>query len=114
MGLRDTNTTLHEQLSAPPPSVPMPPPPPDHNGSYPEDQEHEDDKTFIDSSLSVDELVAWIADDAQGVIAGFSGDEDEGIDGFGHDDESHGPTRVLEPFSSQFATSPWIRWDGTT
>ena len=114
VGLRDTNTMLYEQLSVPPPSVPMPPPPPDHDGSYPEDREHEDDKMFTDSSLSVDELVAWIADEAQGVIADPEGDEDEGIDGFGHDDESRGPTPVLGPFNSQFATSSWTRWDGTT
>jgi len=90
----------------------MPPPPPERNVCYPEDEEREDDETFIDSSLSVDELVAWIADEAPWVIMDCPGDEDEGIDGFGNHD-SRGPTHVFEPFNSKSATSSWTRWDGT-
>ena len=37
----------------------MPPP-----GSYPEDQEHEDGRTFVDFSLVIDEAIAqWVADE---------------------------------------------------
>jgi hypothetical protein len=104
---------LHEQLSTPPPSVPIPPPPPDRSGSYPEDQEREDDGIFVDSSLSVDEVVAWIASETPGGVADSSDDEDDGgVDGFGHDD-SHHPMGDLKPFDSRFATSSWTRWDGT-
>ena len=113
VGPRDTNSILHEQLSAPPPSVPMPPPPPERNGSYPEDREHEDDETFIDSLLSVDELVAWITEEAPRATVDPSDDEDEGINGFGYNDP-RGPPHVLEPFDSQFATSSWTRWDDAT
>ena len=59
MGLRNTDSTLYRQLSAPPPSTPMPPPPPENNGSDPEDQGRDIDR-FIDSSLSIDQVVAWI------------------------------------------------------
>ena len=65
----------------------MPPPLPEHNGSYPEDQEHQDDKPFVDSSLSIDEVVAWVTDRTPGVVVDSSDDEDdEGVDGFGHND----------------------------
>jgi hypothetical protein len=87
----------------------MPPPPPEHNGSYPEDQEHEDNETCVNSSLSIDEVVAWIADEALGEMVDSS--DDEGVDGFDHGD-SHGPTRALGPFDTRFATSSWTRWDG--
>ena len=40
-----------------------------------------------------------------------SGEEGEGIDGFGRDDR--GPLHVLEPFDSQFATSSCAWWGGT-
>jgi len=88
----------------------MPPPPPEHDGSYPEDQEREIDETFVDSSLSVTEVVSWIANGAPGGIVDSSDDED--IDGFGQDD-SHSPLHTLGPFNAQFATSSWMRWDGT-
>ena len=38
--------------------------------------------------------------------------DDEDIDGFGQDD-SHNPMHTLDPFDAQFATSSWMRWDGT-
>jgi hypothetical protein len=41
----------------------------------------------------------------------FSGDEDEGIDGF-CDEETCGPVRALEPFNTRISTSYWPRWDG--
>ena len=72
VGLRNTNPILYEQLSAPPPSAPMPPPPPEQNGPYPEDQEHEDDEGFMDSSLSIDKVVSWIADEAPGELVDSS------------------------------------------
>ena len=97
----------------PPPSVPMPPPPPEHDGSYLEDQEHQDDETFVDSSLSVGEVVAWTADGTPGMVVDSSDDEDEGFGGFGHDDSSR-PKHVLELFDARFATSSWTRWDSTT
>ena len=112
VGLRNTDPKLHEQLSTPLPSVPSAPPPPEDDGPYPEDQEHNDDETFVDSSLSVDEVIAWIADEAPGAVANSSSDEDEGIDGFGREGSCH-PTHFLEPFNSLFATSTWTRWDGT-
>ena len=43
----------------------------------------------------------------------WSGDEDEGIDGFGHKVGLVPPSAILELFDSQFATSSWTRWDGT-
>ena len=67
---------------------------------------------FVDSSLSVNEVVAWIADDGPGTIVDWLGDEDEGIDGFGHEDSCR-PAHILELFDSQFSISSWIRWDGT-
>ena len=111
VGLRNVDATLHEQLSTPPPSVPIPPPPPERDGSYPEDQEHQDDETPVDSSLSIDEVVSRIADGASGTVVDSSDDEDdEGVDGFGHDDSCR-PMRVLDPFDARFATSSWTRWD---
>ena len=87
----------------------MPPPPPEHEGSYPEDQEREDNKPFVDSSLSVNEVVAWIADEAPlGVV---DSSDDEGIDGFGHGDP-RGPAHILKSLDVQFSTSSWTRWDG--
>ena len=72
-----------------------------------------DDKSvFVDSSLSVNEVVAWITDDGPGAIVDWSGDEDERIDGFVHEDPCR-PAHILELFDSQFATSSWTRWDGT-
>jgi len=95
----------------------MPPPRPENNGSYPEDQECEDGEKYIDSSLSIDEVVAWIANGTPGAELDNWDDgddeDDEGIDGFGHDDHSR-PARVLEPFCARFATSSWTRWDSTT
>ena len=35
----------------------------------------------VDSSLSVDDVVALVADKASGDLVDFSGDEDEGVDG---------------------------------
>ena len=110
VGLRVTDLALYEQLSAPSPSAPMPPPPPEHDGSYPEDQELEDGETSVDSSLSMDEVVAWIADEAPGGMVDSSDDEE--IDGFGCDN-SPSPAYALEPFATRFATSSWTRWDGT-
>ena len=108
-GLRNTDSILYEQLSTPPPSVPLPPPPPERDGSYPEDQEHEDDETVVDSSLSVNEVVAWVTDEVSLGIVDSS--DDEGIDGFGEDD-SYNPAHVPERFNARFATSSWTRWDG--
>jgi hypothetical protein len=48
-------------------------------------------------TLSVDEVIAWIADKAPGEMADSS--DDEGIDGFGCSDPC-GPTRPLEPFDA--------------
>ena len=53
-------------------------------------------KVFVDSSLSVNKV---FADDGPGVIVNWLGDEDEGIDGFGHED-SHHPAHILELFNS--------------
>ena len=82
MNLRNADLTLYEQLSVPPPSVPKPPPPLEHDGSYPEDQEHGGDEVYIDSSLSVDEVVTQIANGVLQEAVDFSGDEDEGVNGF--------------------------------
>jgi hypothetical protein len=91
----------------------MPPPPPKHVGSYPEDREREDDESFIDSSLSVGEVVAWIANEAPGgMVDNLDDEEDGGVDRFCHDD-SRRPVLDLEPFDTRFATSSWTRWDGT-
>ena len=65
MGLRNRFSTLRT-LSIPPPSTPMPPPPPENDGFYPKDQEREDGEKLIDSSLSIDEVAAWIADEMLG------------------------------------------------
>ena len=112
VGLRSTNPSLHEQLSTPPPSVPKPPQAPlGHNGSYPEDKDIEDDNALVDSSLSLDEVISWVTNDAPGPLADISDDEDEGVDGFGHE-ISRGPAAILEPFDPQIATSYWPRWDG--
>ena len=113
VGLPNTDLALYKKLSMPLLPTPMPPPPPEHDGSYPEDQEHEDDKndeTFVDSSLSVDEVVTWIANGAPGELVDSSDDED--IDGFCHEN-SDGPAHALEPFDRHSATSSWMRWDGT-
>jgi len=104
VGLCNTDLVLYEQLSTPSLLAPIPPSP-EHNGSYPEDQEHKDDKTFVDSSLSVDEVVTWITNGAPGGMVDSSDDKD--IDGFKHDD-SNNPPRALEPFNTQFATSSWM------
>jgi len=111
VGLRTVDPKLHEQLSIPLPSVPSAPPPPERDGLYPEDREHNDDETFVDSSLSVAEVIAGIADEVPGAVTDWSGDEDEGVNGFGHVG-SCPPTHFLEPFDSLFATSTWTRWDG--
>ena len=110
IGLRSTDVMLYEKLSTPSSSAPIPPPSPQHDGSYPEDQERDDDDTFVDSSLSIDEMIAWISSEAPGGVVDSSDDEE--IDGFGHDD-SCGPKNTLEPFDARFATSSWTRWDGT-
>ena len=82
----------------PSPSTPAPPHPPEDNGSYPEDQEREDNETVVDSSLSIDEVVAWIVYGAP--VSVLDDDDDEGIDGF-DDDDCCGPARVLEPFDTR-------------
>ena len=104
MGLRTTDPALYERLLAPPSPL-------KHDESCPEDQECEDNEALIDSLLSIDEVVSQIANDIPGPLADFSGDEDEGIDGFCCEDP-HRPARALEPFNAQFATSHWPRWDG--
>lgn len=112
VGLRDANFALYEQLSTPLPSAPIPPPPPGTTNTYPEDQEHEEDLEMpVDSSLSINDVVVWIADEAPRDLVDFSGDEDEGVDGFSYKD-SDGPRRVLEPFNPQLATSYWPKLDG--
>ena len=65
----------------------------------------------VDLSLSVADIVARVADEAPGDLGDFSGDEDEGVDGFLYED-ADGPRRILEPFDPQLATSYWPRWDG--
>jgi hypothetical protein len=109
VALRNTDSMLYEELSTPPPSAPMPPPPPERDGSFPEDQECEDNETFIDSSLSVDEVVAWITSGTPSDVVDSS--DDEGIDGFACEN-SRDPIGALEPFDTRFATSSWTRWDG--
>ena len=84
----------------------MPPPPPEHDGSYPEDQDREDDENFIDSSLSVNEVFAWITSEAPGDMADSS--DDEGINGFDFENTCD-PADALKP---RFAASSWTRWDG--
>ena len=111
VGLRNVDSSFYEQLSTPALSVPFPPPPPKCYGSYPKDEEHEDDEAFVNSSLSVDEVIAWIADEAPRELVDFSDDEDEGADGFRVED-LHVPARTLEPFNAQRATSYWPQWDG--
>ena len=106
------NPTLFEQLSVPPPSVPLPPSP-ENDGSYPEDQEHREDEMFVGSSLSFREVVTQVSDKVPGELVDFSGDEDEGIDGFGHEN-SCCLVGDLEPFDSKLATLYWPRWDGHT
>ena len=44
------------------------------NPTNPEDQEHEEIKKFVDSSLSVNEVVAWIVDETPGMVADLLGD----------------------------------------
>ena len=106
MGLRNKNSMLYRQLSAPLPSSPMQPLPPEHDGSYPEDRDREDDENFIDSSLSVNEVVAWITSEALGDMVDSS--DNEGINGFGFEN-SCDPADALKP---QFATPSWTQWDG--
>ena len=65
----------------------------------------------VGSSLSVGNVVTRVADEAPGGLVDFSGDEDEGIDGFFYED-SDGPRRILGRFNSRLATSYWPRWDG--
>ena len=112
VGLHNTDLALYEKLSTPSLSTPMPPPPPEHNGFYPEDQECKDDKMFVDSSLSIDEVVTCMVNGAPGEIAIGDSSDDKDINGFGHDN-SDGPAHALEPFDTQFTTSPWMWWDGT-
>ena len=102
MALRTEGPALYEQLSVPPPSVPKPPHSPEHDGSYPEDQEHSDNEASVDSSLSIDKMASWITDGAAEPLVDLSGDEDEGVDGFGHEDTQH-PVQILEPFDARFA-----------
>ena len=89
--------------SGTPPSVPLPPPQLENGGSYPEDQEHEEDEMFVDSSLSVREVVTQIADEIPEGSVDCSGDEDGGIDGFGCEN-SCGSAGDLEPFDPKLAT----------
>ena len=110
-GLRDTDSVLFKKPSIPSSSGPVPPPCPEHGGSYPEDRENEDSGGAIDSSLSIDEVVAQMTDKRLGEQADSSGDEDEGIDGFCHEDP-HVPARTLEPFDARMSTSYWPLWDG--
>jgi len=91
--------------------APDPPTPAYLTIPFDEDQEHNGDEKFVDSSLSVDEVIAWIADEAPGAVANRSGDEDEGIDGLGEEGWCR-PTRFLELFNSLFATYTWTQWDG--
>ena len=86
-----------------------PPHSPEHDGSYPEDQEHADEAS-VDSSLSIDKMASWIADGVPEPLVDLSGDENEGVDDFGRKDNQH-PVQILEPFNARFATSYWPRWD---
>ena len=52
-----------------------PPHSPEHNGSYPEDQEHADNEALVDSSLSIDKMASWIADGVPEPLMDLSGDE---------------------------------------
>lgn len=88
----------------------MPPPPPEGTKTYPEDQEHEENKMSVDSSLSIDHAVAWTANEAPGDLVDFP-DEDEGADGF-ICEGTHGSAHVLEPFNPPLATFYWPRRDG--
>ena len=103
------DSTLYEQLSIPSPLDPVPPPS-GHNGSYPEDQECNDGEAFIDSSLSINKVAAWVTGEAPGRTADLLGDKDNGIDGFGED--SCGPANIPELLNSRFATFSWTRRDG--
>ena len=75
----------YERVSRPSLFVPVPPPPED-NGSHPEDQEHSNDESIVDFSLSVDEVAAWVAGEAPEVTADSLGEKDEEIVVFGHKD----------------------------
>ena len=66
---------------------------------------------FVDSSLSIHEVVTRVADEIPGESVDFSGDEDGGIDGFGCEN-SCGSVGDLEPFDPKLATLYWPRWDG--
>ena len=65
----------------------------------------------VDLSLSVNDVVAQVADKASGDLVDFSGDEDEGVDGSFYEG-SDGPRRISEPFNPQLATYYWPRLDG--
>jgi hypothetical protein len=108
---RTVKLSLHEQPSTPPPSASKPSRAPlGHTGSYPEDRGDEDDDALVDSSLSPDEVIFLVANDAPGPLVDISDDvEDEGVDGFGHEISRSGPAAILEPFGPQFATSYWPR-----
>ena len=63
VSLRTVNPSLHEHapaFSSRPPRAPL-----EHNGSYPEYQDDEDDNALVDSSLSLDEVISWVANDAR-------------------------------------------------
>src|ERR1700753_986584 len=55
---------------------------------HPEDQEHADEAS-VDSSLSIDKMASWIADGVPEPLVDLSGDENEGVDGFGREDNQH-------------------------
>ena len=64
------------------------------------------DKAFVDSSLSIDEVIAWIADEALRELVDFSDDEGEGVDRFCVED-LHGPVHTLEQSNAQSTISDW-------
>ena len=95
VGLRNTDSALFEKVFQVPTLLDtVPPLSLERGGSYPEDQEREDNGGFVDSSLSIDEVVAHVADDRLGELADSSGDEDDGIDGF-CEEYFHGPACPL-------------------
>ena len=88
------NLALYEQLLTPLPSAPIPPPPPGTTEIYPEDQEHEEDDMPVDSSLSVDNIVAQVAGEARDLVD-ISSDEDEGVNGFFYKDSHQQHSKQL-------------------